>query len=510
MKRLSDFFRKFGIFQVMRPLDTQVFQRLTRLYVIALTTVAVLSMAGQLVIQLFLNQLLDDSHVINFAGRQRMLSQRLSKTAVLLCRPDIYQADAEYYGQDIKDILALWQKCHYGLKRGKLSIDNNTYAARNSESIDSLFEKLEPTFQVMYLNAQQISQSIENPARNQEEKRDLALKQILSHERSFLKMMDKIVFQYDKEASNRVDTIKKIELILFVLLFIVLILEGLLIFRPIANYIRVVIRKLTNSEQELRSTNQALLETQEALVLATEEKFKLQLAEEKVRSASLMEGQEVERKRLARELHDGIGQMLTGLRLLGEKVRSTPFVNEKQERSFLELQKLIQETIEATRTVSFNLAPSVLSDYGVGPAIRILSEQIAKASGVAIEFDEKKLQQRLPESLETTLYRISQEALHNAIKYAEASFISIHLEKQAHEVVLIIADNGKGFDTKEVKKGLGGNGLKNMQTRSNLLNGHFKIQSKVGKGTKITVKIPIGQERKSTISKKKQLIQQTV
>ena len=189
------------------------------------------------------------------------------------------------------------------------------------------------------------------------------------------------------------------------LLFVVLVLEGLLIFRPIANYIRVVIKKLTDSEKELRESNEMLVTTQEALVQATEEKYKLQLAEEKVRSASLMEGQELERKRLARELHDGIGQMLTGLRLLGERVRSTPFATEKQEKSFEELQKLIQETIEATRTVSFNLAPSVLSDYGLGPAVRILTEQTSKMSGVTIDFHDN-IQKRLPENIETTLYRV--------------------------------------------------------------------------------------------------------
>lgn len=509
MKRLSDLFRKIGIFQVMRPLDTQVFQRLTRLYVIALTTVAALSMSGQLVIQLFLHQLLDDSHVINIAGRQRMLSQRLCKTSILLCRPEIFPADAEHYSQDIKDIIRLWEGCHKGLKGGELDTPEQTYTVRNSAKIDSLFEEINPVFTIMLSNAKTISQVIENPVKNQADTLQASLKQILSNERNFLKMMDKIVFQYDKEASQRVDTIKRIELILFVLLFVVLVLEGLLIFRPIANYIRVVIKKLTDSEKELRESNEMLVTTQEALVQATEEKYKLQLAEEKVRSASLMEGQELERKRLARELHDGIGQMLTGLRLLGERVRSTPFATEKQEKSFEELQKLIQETIEATRTVSFNLAPSVLSDYGLGPAVRILTEQTSKMSGVTIDFHDN-IQKRLPENIETTLYRVAQEALHNAIKYAEASLISVHLEETNQKIIMQIIDNGKGFEVGLSKKGLGGNGLKNMQTRSNLLNGQFKLQSGIGKGTSIQVVIPLSNKKKSsTISKKKTLTQQT-
>ena len=489
----------------MKPLDSQVFNRLTRLYIIALTTVAVLSMSGQLVIQLFLRQLLDDSHVVNIAGRQRMLSQRLSKTAILLCRRNIYQADAEHYSQDIKDIVKLWKQSHDGLRNGHLDIDGAVYEARNSAKIDSMFNRIEPTFLLMYNNALIISEQIEHPAVNKDEALQAALKHILANERSFLKQMDKIVFQYDVETTQRVDNIKRTELILFVLLFIVLLLEGILIFRPIAIYIREVIKKITDSEQALRQTNDTLIKTQEALVQATAEKYKLQLAEEKVRSASLMEGQEVERKRLARELHDGIGQMLTGLRLHGEKVKSFLFANEKQEKSFLELQKLIIETIEATRTVSFNLAPSVLSDYGVSPAIRILTEQVSKASNIEIEFVEIKIK-RLPEGIETCLYRICQEALHNAIKYSEATKIKIQLSISENYVNLLIDDDGKGFDLSNLKKGLTGSGLKNMQTRAELLNGQWKLQTKPEQGTKVMVRIPLAPDKKiSKVKRKKEI-----
>ncbi len=486
----------------MKPLDSQVFNRLTRLYIIALTTVAVLSMSGQLVIQLFLRQLLDDSHVVNIAGRQRMLSQRLSKTAILLCRRNIYQADAEYYSQDIKDIVKLWKQSHDGLKNGHLESDGLIYEVRNSTKIDSMFQNIEPTFLLMYNNALVISKEIEHPEVDKDETLQVALKQILANERSFLKQMDKIVYQYDVETTKRVDNIKRTELVLFVLLFLVLVLEGLVIFKPIAHYIREVIKKITDSEQQLRQTNETLVKTQEALVQATAEKYKLQLAEEKVRSASLMEGQEVERKRLARELHDGIGQMLTGLRLHGEKVKSFMFANEKQEKSFNELQKLIIETIEATRTVSFNLAPSVLSDYGVSPAIRILTEQVSKAANIEIDFVEIKIK-RLPEGIETCLYRICQEALHNAVKYSEATNIKIQLSISENYVNLLIDDNGKGFDLSNLKKGLTGSGLKNMQTRAELLNGQWKLQTKQEQGTKITVKIPLSPEPKINKSKRK-------
>jgi signal transduction histidine kinase len=473
-----------------KPLDNQIFNRLTRLYVIALTAVAVLSMLGQLLIQLFLNSLLDDSHVVNIAGRQRMLSQRLSKTAILLCRPDIFQADAEYYSADIKEIILLWEQSHEGLMNKDLTQEGEHYTVRNSEKIDSMFTEINPVFEIIFNNAKVISKAIENPQGKQKEYLQKSLNQILVNERMYLRMMNRIVFQYDLESRKRVATTKNVELFLFILLFSILILEGFFIFRPIADNIRVVIRQLTDSETNLRQTNDRLLETQAALVKATEEKYKLQLAEEKIRAASLMEGQESERKRLALDLHDGIGQMLTGLRLHSEKVKSFNFTSQKQAKSFEELQNLIQETIETTRTVSFNLAPSVLSDFGVVPAIRILSEKVAKMSEITIDFQEIKLP-RLSEGIEACLYRITQEAIHNAVKYSMATLITIQLFKNKNSVELIISDDGKGFDLPAVRKTLGGSGLKNMQARAELLNGSFKIQSKLGKGTIIKVAIPV-------------------
>jgi signal transduction histidine kinase len=470
-------------------LDNQIFNRLTRLYIIALSGVALLSVVGQLLIQVFLNSLLDDSHVVNVAGRQRMLSQRLSKTAVLLCNPTIFQADAEYYSQDIKDIIFLWESSHYALKNKDLRTDGHTFKVRNSAKIDSMLQAIEPVFKVVLTNAKTIERLIEKPEKNQHELLQSSLNQILINERTFLKKMDKIVTQYDLESTERVEITKNIEMFLFTLLFLILILEGAFIFRPIANNIRFVINKLTNSESNLRQTNDELVKTQEALVQATEGKYKLQLAEEKVRAASLMEGQEGERKRLAADLHDGIGQMLTGLRLHSEKVKSFDFINAKQAKSFNELQNLIQETIEATRTVSFSLAPSVLSDFGVVPAIRILTEQVSKMNNMKFNIQTEKIN-RLSEAIETCLYRITQEAIHNATKYANSDLIKIQLSENEQFVKLIVLDNGEGFDLKSVKNKMGGSGLKNMQARAELLNGAFKIQSKIGKGTVIKIEIP--------------------
>lgn len=477
----------------MQNLDKQVSQRLTRLYLVALTVVALLSLFGQGLIQKSLNESSDDSHVVNLAGRQRMLSQRLCKMAIILTNENLFSDEVKYYVNDFNDVLNLWTKCHYGLKNGKLVLDK-TFIVKNSAEIQKTFSKIEPIFKIISENAKLISEK-KQPENNRE-----ILKNMLTNERKFLKLMDDIVFQYDAEAQARVQKVKQIELILFCFTICVLILEAFLIFTPLVKYVQDIILRITESEdelqfknQQLNETNDKLLSTQKDLLKTTQEKYDLLRQEDNIRSTSLIEGQEEERKRLARELHDGIGQMLTGLKLDSEQLKSLPFVNEKQRKSFEEHQKLIDETIEATRTVSFNLMPSVLSDFGLPSAIRLLIERTAKSVGLNASFNDSTDNIDIPNKIENNLYRITQEALNNIVKHAKAQKIAINLSNEKSKAItLSIIDDGKGFDMKKIKKNkLTGNGIGNLQTRVRLLNGTIKIESEPNKGTSIFVKIPL-------------------
>jgi nitrate/nitrite-specific signal transduction histidine kinase len=141
----------------MQNLDKQVSQRLTRLYMVALFVVALLSLFGQMLIQRSLNESSDDAHVVNLAGRQRMLSQRLCKMAILLTNKTQFAEDAAFYENDISETLNLWVKCHYGLKNGKLGLEK-TYFVKNSATIKKLFNELEPKFQVISINADSVVQ----------------------------------------------------------------------------------------------------------------------------------------------------------------------------------------------------------------------------------------------------------------------------------------------------------------------------------------------------------------
>lgn len=474
----------------MPTLEQQVAQRLTRLYILALTAVALLSITGQVLIQESLEDTLNDAHVVNIAGRQRMLSQRLSKMAILLTNTDRFSEEARFYEKDFGETLALWSKCHKGFLEGKLQTEREV-SVKNSAKTRLMLNELNPVFQ-------KIKSLMELILSNQAFDKKLVLNEILANERLFLNKMDSIVFQYDLESHERVNRVRSIELFLFFLTIAILLLEGLLIFKPLAAYIKKVIRMLINSEealqeknQELSISNQKLVETQKDLLKITEEKFELIRQEDNVRSSALMEGQEEERRRLSRELHDGIGQMLTGIKLHSEKLKDLPFANDKQRKTFETHSKLIEETIEATRVVSFNLMPPILTDFGLGAAIRLLTEHTTQTSDIQVSFESNYGQTRLNANLEVNLYRIAQEALNNMVKHSKASEATVILQKNKSEIELTISDNGVGFDEKNIKKERSiNNGLANMQTRVRLLGGHIHIQTKSTKGTRITVKIP--------------------
>ena len=470
---------------------------------IALAVIAVLSLSGLLFIKHTISTHYNDSRVVNVAGRQRMLSQRLTKLAMLriqgLSTADTVSSDS---------LLHSWSQSHIQLRNGLLPMEK-LYTVRKSPRLDSMFTRIEPLFQSIYQSFTQIN----NPKTTPDEKR-AALQVILQNEFPFLQQMNDIVFQFDTESFDRVKQLERIEWILTVATLLTLLIEGLFIFRPVVSHTRDTIRRLARSEkalqlannhmeianreleatnQNLAASNKKLVDTQQELVRTTQEKYQLQLAEDTVRSAALLEGQEEERRRFARELHDGIGQMLTGLKLHAEKLKSTSFSDEKQRLRFSELCDLIADTIQTTRQISYNLMPSTLSDFGLGSTLQLLAEQTTRSTGLNIVFSGPTDARRLNPAMEIGLYRIAQEALHNAVKYADAQLIKITLQQQTSKLVLTIDDDGKGFVMKTVptdEKPLRAiNGLNNMHTRTRLLNGVLAITSKPKKGTKVRVSV---------------------
>lgn len=487
----------------MTQLDQQVARRLTRFYRIALTVIAVLSVSGLLFIKHTISTHYDDSRVVNVAGRQRMLSQRLTKLAMLRIE-GLATADTVSYDS----LLRSWSQSHIQLRNGMLHMEK-VYTVRKSDQLNRMFTRIEPIFQSIFQSFTRIN----SPQTTLAEKKD-ALRIILRDEFPFVQQMNAIVFQFDTESFDQVKRLERIEWLLTIATLLTLLIEGLFIFRPVVNYTRHIIHKLDRSEkalqlannhmelnnreleatnQNLAASNRKLVDTQRELLRTTEEKYQLQLAEDTVRSAALLEGQEEERRRFARELHDGIGQMLTGLKLHAEKLKATSFTDEKQRLRFAELCDLIADTIQTTRQVSYNLMPSTLSDFGLGPTLQLLAEQTTRSAGVPIVFTGPKDAKRLSPAMEIGLYRIAQEALHNAVKYAEAKTIKITLQQDMHKLLLSVKDDGKGFVMKASPAAENVlptiNGLDNMRTRTRLLNGELTITAKPKKGTNVRVSV---------------------
>lgn len=463
---------------------------------LALAILALLAISGLVFIRHTISTHYDDSRVVNVAGRQRMLSQRLTKLA-LLRTVNLSAADTVSFDS----LLRTWSQSHIQLRNGTLRMEK-TYTVRKSPTLDSMFARIEPAFQAINQGFAGVRQPGATPAQRQQ-----ALALVLQHELSFLQRMNEIVFQFDTESFARVRSLERIEWLLTTATLLTLLLEGFLVFRPVVRYAQHVVRRLDRSERSLQATNgeleqanqellranHQLVATQQELLQITEEKYQLQLAEETIRSAALLEGQEDERRRFARELHDGIGQMLTGLKLHAEKLKSTAVLDDKQRSRFADLCELIYDIIQTTRQVSYNLMPSTLSDFGLGASLHLLVEQTSRSVSNQLVYEGPRDGQRLPPAVEIGLYRIAQEALNNAIKHADAPQIRIQFQQTPRQVVLSVQDNGKGFSQKTNPKAasppVSVNGIDNIRTRTRLLNGQLTIRSKPKQGTEIKVSL---------------------
>jgi len=222
--------------------------------------------------------------------------------------------------------------------------------------------------------------------------------------------------------------------------------------------------------------------------------------EREKRLSAIIDGQEMERQRMSRELHDGLGQFLIAIKLKLETIINTPFANKE---SLLEVQEMFNTTIDEVRKISDNLMPSILKEFGLETALRNLCKLMAQASNINIRFESLPIKKKLEERISTYLYRISQEALNNVVKHAQATEASIELLELGNYIQLIIKDNGKGFDFDRHFKSQG-NGIYNMHERISVIGGSIEIKSKTGKalptsrqGTIIDIKIPIYEQKEN-------------
>ncbi|MDO7171217.1 ATP-binding protein [Mariniflexile sp. AS56] len=596
-------------------LDQRTFDRLSRLYIIALSTIAVSVLVSQMLVRKHLNDQQSDSSVINVAGRQRMLSQKLTKEIVSLSTENT-STERLLLKNKIKQTLKVWERSHQALQNGN---DSLGLPGNNSEVVKAKFEVLNPTFQTISDASKSIIEKIEKvPPLPLSVFMD-DIERVKENEGHFLLVMDHIVNQYDLEADAKVSWLRTLELLLTALTILILLAEFLFIFWPTAKSVRATLSDLLIAEKkakkmafdadelsiskeksikELRALSHAMDETllfarispngtlvhmgkkfsrlfkftnfsrasnfsevlsinekeqlelenliakhkktgwqgevkattkdkhdvwlemaiipfnptddkSELLIIASEitarktaqieiarltkESFEEKMDQQKVISSKIIENQEKEQNRIAKDVHDGIGQMLTGLKYNLESIDIKDI--DKTASKIEHLKELTTNIIKGVRTATFNLTPPELSDHGIVPAISKLTLELGKLTAKEIVlFNKTDFNQRLDSLVEINIYRIVQEAINNAIKYANSTHILVSLSHSENILSIVVDDNGKGFDpdkVKNVKNGDGGMGMTFMRERIKYIDGRLFLNSEIDKGTRVTLNIPL-------------------
>jgi len=203
---------------------------------------------------------------------------------------------------------------------------------------------------------------------------------------------------------------------------------------------------------------------------------------------SLVDIQEAERRHIAKELHDHLGQLLTGLQFMLESTKNQ--ANGTQRSNLEEIQNSVSDIIRQVREMSLNLRPSMLDDMGLLPTLLWHIDRYTNQTGIRVNFQYDEIPKRLPAEIETAAYRIVQEALTNVARYAQVNEVFVGLVMQEKTLWVEILDNGKGFDTSlEVDKP--SSGISGMRERASLVGGYLLVESFLNQGTQIVAALPL-------------------
>jgi signal transduction histidine kinase len=202
----------------------------------------------------------------------------------------------------------------------------------------------------------------------------------------------------------------------------------------------------------------------------------------------VVEAQELERRRLARELHDETGQALTSI-LLGLKSLEETLDGDESRSAAAGLRELVVATLQDVRRLAVELRPTALDDFGLVPALRRLADSFAEQTGITVDLQPSLPDERLPAEVETALYRIVQESLTNVVKHARAQRVSILLARREDAIAAVIEDDGRGFDPTHTRAG--GFGLVGIRERLALLGGKLEVESNAGAGTTLAIEVPL-------------------
>lgn len=227
----------------------------------------------------------------------------------------------------------------------------------------------------------------------------------------------------------------------------------------------------------------------------------IQIREEKIRelekermylaARSVMEGEEAERTRLASDLHNGLGGLLSGIKINLSSMKENAVISHENVSAFNHAISLLDTSISELRRIAHNLMPETLNHYGLKIALDDFCTQVSPAGTpeIGLQFFGDEI--RYTKELELTMYRIIQELVNNALKHSGATQINIQVFSEPKRLYAQVTDNGKGFDYQSIQKERKGKGLESINDRVTAMNGKFEVWSKPGEGTEISVEIEI-------------------
>lgn len=205
---------------------------------------------------------------------------------------------------------------------------------------------------------------------------------------------------------------------------------------------------------------------------------------------TIIDTEEKERKRFAKELHDGLGPLLSTIKLYINELDAAE-IDQKEKKEYINYSnELIDEAVASTRNISNNITPNIISSYGLVKSLESFCNKINKAQQLEVSFKTINIDSKFDETIELIFYRIVTELINNTIKHASASHINIILELLNNKLILTYRDDGIGFNLREVlEDDKSGMGLKNIISRINSINGSYFFDENVKNGTEITIKV---------------------
>ncbi len=456
-----------------RPSDAG---RLTLRYIAALSAVALLSLAGQAVVRIYFNRQLSDSQVVNIAGRQRMLSQRIAKAALIVSSTSD-PADRELHRRELGQTVELWQRCHRGLQQGdaELGLPDD-----KSKVVKQMFEELEPSFRGMLAPAERLGAS--HAGRQPTPLPSVDVAEILRHEPEFLQGMDTIVSEYAAEASRRVVQVERIELGLLLVTLGVLLLEGLFVFRPAVRRIRTMLGAL-------EATGAKLAAARDAAESASRAKSRfLAVTSHELRSP----------------LHAILG--------IAEQLQKTPLGDSQRQGLGVvqdagkTLLALVNDLLDLARIDSGKLELRMQA----APLASVLDGVLALARPAALNKGldlSAKLAPDLPAAIVTDPLRLGQVLLNllgNAVKFTDRGSVRLAVARRSRrddvaQLRFSVADTGIGIPPAERERifqsftqvdasrhrasGGAGLGLAIARSLVELLGGKLEVESEIGRGS---------------------------